>query len=70
MTEVGETDATKDKEAADGDLYDDGYSISAEQFNAVLTQAEIQRGYRAADGSPAKKMPKQSSKQDVSEDDL
>ena len=63
-----EMEATKDS-AEDAEMYDD-YSISAEQFDAVLTQAEIQRGYRAEDGSPAKKMPKQSSAQDVSEDDL
>ena len=74
MIEVDETEKRKEMEATknteeDAEMYDD-YSISEEQFDAVLTQAEIQRGYRAADGSPAKKIPKQSSAQDVSEDDL
>ena len=59
----------RETEGEDVEMYEE-YSISPEQFDAVLTQVEIQRGQRAADGSPAKKIPKQSSNHEVMEDDL
>ena len=42
-----------EKEAEDDEIYEE-YNISAKQFDAVLTQTEIQCGLRSADGSPAK----------------
>ena len=59
----------RETEVPDVEMHEE-YSITAEQFDAVLTQAEKQRGSRSADGSPAKKIPKQFSRHEVPEDNL
>ena len=68
-TTYKESGSGNEKRAADVKIYEE-YNITAEQFDAVLMQAENQRGPMAANGSPAKEIFKQSSVHDVLEGSL